>query len=181
MGNVTFDKDDFDKLSSRNNPRNFEIYNYPSDIFPATDFHTATLVENLQSSSFIYIIGGLGYIDSEHRKQTLTHRLCLETMKMEIVDTKGVRVPPLCNNLYDFQAILSTKGDPKITITAKTNIKTAKPKEIFKGHECEYTLDLNASVWTMGYDKIEEIEEIEKDEEDEIDAIDDHEWQTPFY
>lgn len=166
MGNVTFDKDDSDKLSSCKNPRNFEIYTYPSDIFPATDFHTATLVENLQNkSSFIYIIGGSGYVDSEHRKQTLTHRLCLETMKMEVVDTKGVQVPPLCNNLYDVQAILSTKGDPKITITAKTNIERAKPKEIFKSHKCEYTLDLNASIWTMVYDKIEEIEE-----EDEIDA-----------
>ncbi|RMH28034.1 MAG: hypothetical protein D6692_06905 [Planctomycetota bacterium] len=46
-------KDDVDLESGR-----VEIYGYPESIFPPTDFHSATIVEDQ-----IYIIGSLGYGD----------------------------------------------------------------------------------------------------------------------
>lgn len=160
---MTFNTDE-PKLKKEQLPRKFEIYSYPSWVFPPTDFHTATLVENLEGHSFIYIIGGLGFDKSEHREQTLTRRLCIKTMEMEIIKTKGVMVPPLNNNLYDFKATWSAnkETDQKITIVAKTRLESEEAG-ITKMHECEYTLDLIQSLWTLVYDKIKDIEQEKED------------------
>lgn len=63
---------------------NFKIYGYPSDVFPPTDFHSATLVENE-----IYIIGSLGYQDARIPNQTPVYRLDCDTFQIQNVKTTG--------------------------------------------------------------------------------------------
>ena len=60
------------------------IYGYPVDIFPATDFHSATLVGNN-----LILIGSLGYV--KERKHGLTQVLSLElgTWRISKIETSG--------------------------------------------------------------------------------------------
>jgi hypothetical protein len=62
----------------------FKIFGYPQDIFPPTDFHTATLVENC-----IYIIGNLGYRHERICHETPVYRLHCDTFTIEEVETTG--------------------------------------------------------------------------------------------
>jgi hypothetical protein len=79
-------------------PANIEIYGYPTDVFPGTEFHTATYVKDEESTGekkeYIYIIGGLGYSKSPHRQTTLTHRLDLQDYSIQRIETKGEAPPP---------------------------------------------------------------------------------------
>lgn len=60
------------------------IYGYPDEVFPPTDFHTATL-----SGDAIFVIGGLGYDDSRQTGVTPIYRLDLQTFRMERLETTG--------------------------------------------------------------------------------------------
>jgi hypothetical protein len=64
----------------------FEILGYPEDVFPPTDFHSATLV-----GPWIYIIGNLGYSHAREVQSCVTpvFRLDVETYRIERVITKG--------------------------------------------------------------------------------------------
>jgi hypothetical protein len=59
----------------------FTIYSYPKDIFPPTDFHTATPIDD-----WIYIIGNLGY---EIYDKTPVYRLNCTTLAIDAVVTQG--------------------------------------------------------------------------------------------
>ncbi len=61
-----------------------KIYTYPREIFPPTDFHTATLVED-----YIYIIGSIGYEEDRKIGYTQVFRLNINSMEMERVETTG--------------------------------------------------------------------------------------------
>lgn len=60
-----------------------EIYAYPSDVFPPTDFHSATLVGDV-----IYIIGNLGYGPDRRPGFTPVYRLNIHSFKIEPVETR---------------------------------------------------------------------------------------------
>ena len=60
------------------------IFSYPKELFPPTDFHTATLV-----GDFIYIIGCLGYPDQQRVGQTPVYRLDTRTYQIERIETGG--------------------------------------------------------------------------------------------
>jgi Ankyrin repeats (3 copies) len=62
----------------------FQIFGYPKDVFPRTDFHTATLVGNN-----IYIIGCLGYPDDRRDGFTPVYRLSLNSWEISPVATTG--------------------------------------------------------------------------------------------
>jgi ankyrin repeat protein len=62
----------------------FDIFGYPKEVFPPTDFHTATL-----AGEFIYIIGSLGYAGERRYGATQVHRLNIETLAIEEVRTSG--------------------------------------------------------------------------------------------
>ncbi|HKK04785.1 MAG TPA: hypothetical protein VKA50_02955 [Gammaproteobacteria bacterium] len=78
------------------------VYGYPEDVFPPTDFHSATLV-----GSTIYVIGNLGYARS--RKGAIDHIYMLDTDSYAFtsVKTSGV-LPPW---LHKHTAMLSASGD----------------------------------------------------------------------
>ncbi len=63
---------------------NFQIYGYPRDVFPPTDFHTATLC-----ARSIYILGGLGYQRQRQNGRTPVYRLNLDSWEMEAIATTG--------------------------------------------------------------------------------------------
>lgn len=60
------------------------IFFYPASIFPPTDFHTATLVDDS-----IWIIGGLGYMSDRKDGVTPVYRLDLNDFNISRVDTNG--------------------------------------------------------------------------------------------
>jgi ankyrin repeat protein len=62
----------------------FAIYAYPRDVFPPTDFHTATLVEG-----WIYLIGSVGYPEERQRGRAQVFRLSTTDFHMERVETVG--------------------------------------------------------------------------------------------
>jgi ankyrin repeat protein len=61
-----------------------EIFGYPEDVFPPTDFHTATLV-----GEHLYVIGSLGYAGSRRFGETPVFRLDTQSMRMERLTTTG--------------------------------------------------------------------------------------------
>ncbi|MBL9131802.1 MAG: hypothetical protein JNG86_11415 [Verrucomicrobiaceae bacterium] len=61
-----------------------EILGYPKDVFPPTDFHTATLLDDT-----IVIIGNLGYPEQRRLGITQVVVLDVKTWSIKLVDTKG--------------------------------------------------------------------------------------------
>jgi hypothetical protein len=61
------------------------IVGYPRDVFPPTDFHTATLVGERE----VYLIGNLGYPEDRRPGETPVYRLDTETMAITPVTTSG--------------------------------------------------------------------------------------------
>lgn len=62
----------------------FHIFGYPEEVFPSTDFHSATLV-----GRFIIIIGCLGYPAQRVVGFTPVYRLNIDTLSIEQVETSG--------------------------------------------------------------------------------------------
>jgi ankyrin repeat protein len=62
----------------------FDIFGYPWEVFPPTDFHTATLF-----GKYIYIVGALSYPDIRRYGDTPVYRLNTEDYSMEEVPTTG--------------------------------------------------------------------------------------------
>lgn len=60
------------------------IYGYPEEVFPPTDFHTATLVDE-----FIYVVGRLGYGKDRVDGGTPVYRLHTRTLQMETLHPSG--------------------------------------------------------------------------------------------
>jgi ankyrin repeat protein len=83
-----------------------EIFGYPEDVFPPTDFHTATLV-----GQSIYVIGSLGYRGTRRFNETPVYRLDLGSMRME-------RLTPTGNQpgwIYKHRADLISPGAIRVT------------------------------------------------------------------
>ena len=64
------------------------IYGYPKDVFPPTDFHTATLAGNE-----IYVIGRLGYQQDRQEKIEAIHVLNTATYCFRMLQTSGDTPP----------------------------------------------------------------------------------------
>jgi ankyrin repeat protein len=60
------------------------IFGYPETVFPPTDFHTATLVDDA-----IYVIGSLGYLGTRRYGHTPVYRLDLRTFRIDPVLALG--------------------------------------------------------------------------------------------
>jgi hypothetical protein len=61
-----------------------EMYSYPREVFPPTDFHSATLVDE-----WVYLIGSLGYPEDRREGVTPVFRLNTSTYRIERVSTTG--------------------------------------------------------------------------------------------
>jgi len=78
-----------------------EIFGYPKDVFPPTDFHSATLVGDK-----VYIIGGLRYPENRSDHETQVYQLELEGFSIHRVEVNG-QAPSW---LYDHKAELNESG-----------------------------------------------------------------------
>jgi len=78
-----------------------EVLGYPREVFPPTDFHSATLVGNR-----IVLIGNLGYQEDRRPGTTPVRILDLETLAISTVPTSGT--PP--GWIHDHHATLCDDG-----------------------------------------------------------------------
>ena len=113
----------------------FQIYGYPKDVFPPTDFHTATLVEE-----HIYVIGSLGYQDERKFGTTPVYRLNLASLAMEALATEGVAPgwihKHLAKHTPESNAIVISKGEVQVDSSAPTE------------NRATFSLDLSTRHWT---------------------------------
>lgn len=114
----------------------FDIYGYPREVFPPTDFHTATLF-----GDHIHIIGGLGYQDDRRPGFTSVYRLNIHTLAIERVETSGDSP----GWIWEHRARL---------VGATIEITGGKVSGLANGEETlgpslgQYALDLNSMVWS---------------------------------
>ncbi|UJR19274.1 hypothetical protein I4U23_022403 [Adineta vaga] len=127
------------------NPNDVTIYGYPEDVFPPVDFHTATYVKNDKNGNeFIYIIGGLGYMNSSRRRQTHVYRLHLSDFSIEEVKTTG-NGPVRC--MQSHRATLETVEGRKVI-------------EISSKNGSHYRLDIETAKWKTISDKNLELQDL---------------------
>ena len=114
------------------------IFGYPESDFPATDFHTATLV-----GRNIFLIGNLGYPENRMKEQTQVYRLELESWKILPVSTSGVTP----GWIHEHSATLGLDGN-KIAITGGKRCG----QRITENFD-DYELDLNTFFWTKSVER----------------------------
>ncbi|MEP3635947.1 MAG: ankyrin repeat domain-containing protein [Paracoccaceae bacterium] len=102
---------------------------YPADVFPPTDFHSATLV-----GQHIWLIGCLGYPDQRKDNQTQVMRLSIEDFSISTVSTSG----EMPGWIHGHRATLSEHG---IVITG------GKVEPGYVDNETTYLLNLETLVW----------------------------------
>ena len=107
-----------------------EHFIYPKDVFPPTDFHTATLL-----GDHILLIGSLGYGGQRQEGVTQVLRLNLDDFSIHSVETSGEN-PGWINR---HKAVL---GGGKILVTG------GKIEPGFKDNPDAFELDLETMVWT---------------------------------
>jgi ankyrin repeat protein len=112
------------------------IFGYPETVFPPTDFHSATLV-----GKFIYVIGCLGYAAARGGEQTPVHRLDLETMRFDAVETTGESPGHIYK--HRAEAINSTE----IRVWGGKRESVAQPKNVHEDNQQSYVLDLERRNW----------------------------------
>ncbi len=112
-----------------------DIYGYPKDIFPPTDFHTATRVDN-----HIYIIGNLGYLESRQPGFTPVFSLNIENYKISRIKTSGSHP----GWIYQHKAVF-LKNQNAIVIS-DGNMYCDKKKTYFENTDT-WELSLNELAW----------------------------------
>jgi ankyrin repeat protein len=117
--------------------KNFTIYGYPEEVFPPTDFHTATLV-----GDYIYIIGNLGYTKHRRYGETQVFRLNTITFEIEKIETHG----DLPGWISRHGAYLEDKNSIRISGGKLCIWEDGNELNVF--NKTGYLLDLNTNKWT---------------------------------
>ncbi|MFZ6779367.1 ankyrin repeat domain-containing protein [Undibacterium sp. Ji83W] len=113
------------------------IYSYAPEIFPPTDFHTATLV-----GEDIYIIGRLGYPKTRIAGFTPVYKLDTESLKISQFDTTGDGP----GFISEHRARLK---DDKIFVSGGKQIVTIDGKADYIDNTENYQLCLKTAVWSV--------------------------------
>jgi len=117
--------------------RAFQIMGYPKDVFPPTDFHSATHVDGV-----IYIIGGLGYYGSRRFGTTPIYRLNCQTWKIDTVQSNGDNP----GWIYEHKAHLI---DPGVLVVSGGKIcKEIDGEEQEVENKDHFSLNLSDMTWT---------------------------------
>lgn len=119
-----------------------EIYGYPADVFPPTDFHAATLVEDQ-----LLIIGSLGYLNARHIGETPVYRIDLSNYKISKVQTSGEAPGWIHNHAADV--------GPSGTVTVRGGliVRELNGKQVFQRNFDDYTLDINSGEWRRAIER----------------------------
>jgi ankyrin repeat protein len=113
----------------------FRVYGYPAEVFPPTDFHTATYHEES-----IIIIGGLGYQDQRQYGTTPVYRLDCRTWKITPQPTIGYGP----GWIHKHQA--SILGN-ELRITGGKILAVHDGKEMMIDNQKRYRLSLSTFTW----------------------------------
>jgi hypothetical protein len=113
-----------------------DVFGYPRDVFPPTDFHSATPVGNR-----IVIIGNLGY--PEQRKPATTPVFVLELGTFAISEVATQGTPPAW--IHSHEACLSEDGAS--IIVQRGLLDRGKPNESFVENLDAWRLDLMNWNW----------------------------------
>ncbi|MCC9604992.1 ankyrin repeat domain-containing protein [Blastopirellula sp. JC732] len=116
----------------------FTIFGYPAELFPPTDFHSATLVGDV-----IYIIGSLGYYGSRIYGTTPVYRLCCKSWSIESVVTSGE-----CPGWIHKHRALLVAPD-LIVVQGGTIVEIVDEDEAYRENEANYQLDLKSGSWRL--------------------------------
>jgi hypothetical protein len=114
-----------------------EIYGYPREVFPPTDFHTATLLEDR-----IIVVGCLG--NANDRQPGFT--------PVYLVDTRSYRISELITSgmapgwIYEHAAEVSTEDIIHIRGGQIVAVKNGKQRSTRNNEE--FSLNLKTGVWT---------------------------------
>ena len=113
-----------------------EIFGYPRDAFPPTDFHSATVAGNQ-----IILIGNLGYPNDRRPGTTQVVSIDLATLESSVIETHGA--PP--GWIHDHAATLD--GDNSIVI-AGGKVETGRGAMFdFRDNGDDWRLDLATWRW----------------------------------
>jgi hypothetical protein len=113
------------------------IYGYPQDVFPPTDFHTATLIDGV-----IIVIGRLGYQGTRAYGKTPVFRLDLATLRMEPVETSG-EAPGW---IYKHRA--DPSGPHQIRVRGGSIVALRGAKEVHDLNRDVFVLDVASGRWS---------------------------------
>jgi hypothetical protein len=116
------------------------IYGYPREVFPPTDFHSATLV----GESDLYIIGNLGYPEERRPGETPVYRLDTTTMQMSRVETAGAMPGWLSRHEAVFDPACNA-----IKVTGGQVFRTRNGKQTLKASRRSYWLSLDTAMWSL--------------------------------
>jgi hypothetical protein len=119
------------------------IYAYPREVFPPTDFHSATLIDKFQG--FIYIIGCLGYLQDRKHGETPVYFLNCETFDIEEVETTGEKP----GWIYKHKAELLA-SENCIKIAQGTIIELEEDQQVYRDNTEIYYLNLSSWQWYRG-------------------------------
>lgn len=106
-----------------------DYFVYPPEVFPPTDFHSATLVEES-----IWIVGCLGYRQQRQDETTPVFKLDLKSFKITPVETRGDNPGWICRHRATLQ------GRDIIVSGGKVGPKMRDNSE-------RYALDTKTGVW----------------------------------
>lgn len=110
-----------------------EIYGYPREVFPPTDFHTASLVDDT-----LILVGCLGYPDDRHVGHTPVYSLELSTYRISRIECSG----EMPGWISDHEAEVDQDGR---VIIRGGKVSEAEPR-VRRNIE-EYALDIRAKAW----------------------------------
>ena len=128
----------FNDVFLHNADGEIRIFAYPVSVFPPTDFHTATLVDE-----YIYLIGSLGYAGHRHYGTTPVYRLDTKSFAIESVETKGS-----CPGwIYKHRAVLLNHDE--IRITGGTVVTSHENDEIHAANTQTFIFDTSLSFWRV--------------------------------
>lgn len=113
-----------------------EMFTYPKEVFPPTDFHTATLI-----GRSIYLIGSLGYGVDRHPGATPVYRLDTEYYSIEKLKTTGDSP----GHIYEHRATLV---DGSIQVQGGREITSVNGQQNIVAMTGTYRLNLDSLAWS---------------------------------
>jgi hypothetical protein len=119
-----------------------EIYGYPREVFPPTDWHTATLVGDR-----IILVGCYGYPADRRPGYTPVYALDLSSYRISKIETGG----EMPGWIFGHEADLT--ADSIITIRGGRVIEQRGDRRLDRRNVEDYVLDIRSSMWRRVTDR----------------------------
>ena len=114
-----------------------EIFGYPKEVFPPTDFHSASLLKDR-----IIIVGSLGYMQERRPGYTPVYSLDLSSYHISEIKTSG----EMPGWISEHESVLDSDGT--ITIRGGKVIEQKDGKQQYRRNIEDYALNLRSGVWS---------------------------------